>query len=82
MGQQPCLPPQAEREVEALCLDPKDLNAAIQREHHVTPTLEEILPKLADAKVFSMVDAKCGYWNMVLAETHKGLKRVTRVQCS
>ena len=32
-----------------LCLDPKDLNAAIQREHHVTPTLEEILPKLADA---------------------------------
>ena len=65
-----------------LCLDPKDLNAAIQREHHVTPTLEEILPKLADAKVFSMVDAKCGYWNMVLAETHKGLKRVTRVQCS
>ena len=65
-----------------LCLDPKDLNAAIQREHHVTPTLEEILPKLADAKVFYMVDAKCGYWNMVLAETHKGLKRVTRVQCS
>ena len=29
-----------------LRLDPKDLNAAIQREHHVTPTLEEILPKL------------------------------------
>ena len=49
-----------------LCLDPKDLNAAIQREHHVTPTLEEILPKLADAKVFSIVDAKCGYWNVVL----------------
>ena len=49
-----------------LCLDPKDLNAAIQREHHVTPTLEEILPKLANAKVFSIVDAKCGYWNVVL----------------
>ena len=45
-----------------LCLDPKDLNAAIQREHHITPTLEEILPKLANAKVFSIVDAKCGYW--------------------
>ena len=49
-----------------LCLDPKDLNAAIQREHHVTPTLEEILPKLADAKVFSIVEAKWGYWNVVL----------------
>lgn len=49
-----------------LCLDPKDLNAAIQREHHVTPTLEEILPKLPGATVFSIVDAKCGYWNGVL----------------
>ena len=49
-----------------LCLDPKDLNAAIQREHHVTPTLEEILPKLTGATVFSLVDAKCGYWNVVL----------------
>ncbi|KAL9967831.1 hypothetical protein ACROYT_G026128 [Oculina patagonica] len=49
-----------------LCLDPKDLNAAIQREHHVTPTLEEIIPKLMGATVFSIVDAKCGYWNVVL----------------
>ncbi|KAL9956099.1 hypothetical protein ACROYT_G037526 [Oculina patagonica] len=49
-----------------LCLDPKDLNAAIQREHHVTPTLEEIMPKLTGATVFSIVDAKCGYWNVVL----------------
>ena len=49
-----------------LRLDNKDLNAAIQREHNFTPTLEEILPKLADAKVFSRVDAKCGYWNVFL----------------
>ena len=49
-----------------LCLDPKDLNAAIQREHHVTPTLEEILPKLTGATVFFIVNAKCGYWNVVL----------------
>ena len=51
-----------------LCLDPKDLNEAIKREHHVTPTLEEILPKLNGAKVFSIVDAKCGYWNIILDE--------------
>ena len=49
-----------------LCLDPKDLNAAIEREHHVTPTLEEILPKLSVAEMFSIVDAKCGYQNVVL----------------
>ena len=46
--------------------DPKDLNAAIQRENHVTPTLEEILPKLTGAAVFSIADTKCGYWNVVL----------------
>ena len=51
-----------------LCLDPKDLNEAIKREHHVTPTLEEIPPKLNGAKVFSIVDAKCGYWIIILDE--------------
>ena len=51
-----------------LCLDPKGLNAAIQREHHVTPTLEEILPKLRQARFFSIDDAKCGYWNVELDE--------------
>ena len=49
-----------------ICLDPKDLNKAIFREHHMIPTLEEILPKLSGAKYFSIVDAKCGYWNVVL----------------
>jgi len=34
----------------------------------VTPTLEEILPKLSGANIFSIVDAKCGYWNVVLDE--------------
>ena len=51
-----------------LCLDPKDLNTAILREHHAIPTLEEILPNLHKAKFFSIVDAKCGYWNVVLDE--------------
>ena len=30
------------------------------------PTLEEILPKLIGARYFSIVDAKCGYWNVEL----------------
>ena len=49
-----------------LCLDPKDLNQAILREHHVVSTIEEITPKLRGAKVFSIVDVKCGYWNVEL----------------
>ena len=44
-----------------ICLDPKDLNKAISREHHMIPTLEEIFPKVSGAKYFSIVDAKCGY---------------------
>ena len=49
-----------------LCLDPKDLNRAIKRPHHRTPTLEDILPKLNGAKYFSIVDARSGYWNIKL----------------
>ncbi|PFX17727.1 Uncharacterized protein K02A2.6 [Stylophora pistillata] len=50
------------------CLDLKDLNKAIRREHRVTPTPEEILRNLAGAKFFSIGHAKCGYWNVELDE--------------
>ena len=49
-----------------LCLDPKDLNRAIKRPHHCTPTLDDVLPKLNGAKYFSIVDARSGYWNIKL----------------
>ena len=49
-----------------LCLDPKDLNQAIKRPHHCTPTLDEVLSKLNGAKYFSIVDARSGYWNIQL----------------
>ena len=51
-----------------VCLDPKDLNRAIKREHHKTPTLEEISHKFAGAKVFSKLDAQHGYWAIKLDE--------------
>ena len=51
-----------------LCLDPKDLNKAIKRPHHVTPTLDDVLPKLNGAKFFSILDARSGYWNIKLNE--------------
>ena len=48
-----------------LCLDPKDLNKAITREHQPIPTLKEITPKLAGAKLFSKLDIRNrGYWNV------------------
>ncbi|XP_041464585.1 uncharacterized protein K02A2.6-like [Lytechinus variegatus] len=49
-----------------VCLDPKDLNRACRRTHHKTPTLEEITHKLSGARVFSKMDARHGYWSIVL----------------
>ena len=51
-----------------LCLDPKDLNSAIKRPHHYTPTLQDILPKLAGAKWFSILDATKAYHTVPLDE--------------
>ena len=49
-----------------VCLDPKDLNKVLRRSHHPTPTVEDILPELTRAKVFSTVDAKNGFWHVEL----------------
>ena len=51
-----------------LCLDPKDLNKAIKRPHHYTPTLDDVLPKLNGAQFFTILDARSGYWNIKLDE--------------
>ena len=49
-----------------ICLDPKDINKALKRGQHRTPTLEEITHKLKGATVFSKLDAKSGYWSVQL----------------
>ena len=36
-----------------ICLDARDLNKVISREHYKAPTLKEISHKLADATIFS-----------------------------
>jgi len=51
-----------------VCIDPRDLNKAIQRPTYQIPTLDEILPQLAYAKVFSVLDAKDGFHQVKLDE--------------
>ena len=51
-----------------MCLDPKDLNHAVKRSHHHTPTLEEITHKFKGSSVFLKLDARHGYWSVVLDE--------------
>ena len=52
-----------------ICIDPvHTFNTAIKRQHYQLPTLEEQLPKLANAKVFSLVDALNGFTQIPLDE--------------
>ena len=44
-----------------ICLDPKDLNRAIQREHYQLPTIEDIATRLHGAKVLTVLDVKNGF---------------------
>ena len=51
-----------------ICLDPRDLNKCIMRPHYPSKTLDEILPDLTGATVFSKLDARSGYWSIKLTE--------------
>ncbi len=51
-----------------VCLDPQNLNRAIQREHFKLPTRDEIMAQFAGATVFSKLDASSGFWQLQLDE--------------
>ena len=51
-----------------ICLDPHDLNVAIQREHYQLPTIEDTAARLSGAKVFTVLDVKQGFWHIPLEE--------------
>ncbi|KAK2713107.1 hypothetical protein QYM36_011715 [Artemia franciscana] len=49
-----------------VCIDPHDLNKAIKRPHHPMPTFDEAILRHAGAKFFTKLDARHGYWSLVL----------------
>ena len=49
-----------------ICLDPRDLNEAIKREHYQMLTIEEVATRLNRAKLFTVVDAKDVFWQKSL----------------
>ena len=49
-----------------ICLDPRDLNEASEREPYHTQSVDEITTKLQCMTVFTIVDFKKGYWMVVL----------------
>ena len=57
-----------------ICLDPRDLNEALEREPYHTRSVDEIRAKLQGMTVFTIVDFKKGYWMVVL---HPGSRKLT-----
>ena len=51
-----------------ICLDPKDLNKAIRREHYPLPTIEDVATLLHGAKLFTILDVSKGFWHVPLDE--------------
>ena len=49
-----------------ICLDPHDLNPALKRNTHPVPTIDEILPDMTRAKVFTKCDVRSGFWHVQL----------------
>ena len=49
-----------------MCLDPRDLNEALEREPYHTRSVDEITAKLQGMTVFTIVYFKKGYWMVVL----------------
>ena len=51
-----------------LCIDPQQVNKALKRELHPLPVMDDVLPELNKAKVFSRLDLCSGYWQCILDE--------------
>ncbi|CAH8491041.1 unnamed protein product [Dicrocoelium dendriticum] len=51
-----------------VCIDPKPLNAALRREYFTLPTLDDVLPELSKARLFTKVDLASAFWHVQLDE--------------
>ncbi|XP_031335482.1 uncharacterized protein LOC116165305 [Photinus pyralis] len=56
-----------------ICLDPIPLNKALLRPNYQFTTIDEVVPELGNAKVFSTVDATKGFWQLRLTEASSKL---------
>ena len=58
-----------------ICIDPRDLNRAIKREYYPMRTIEEVVSRMPNAKIFSVLDASSGFWQVKL--DHESAKLCT-----
>lgn len=62
-----------------ICVDMRQANQAITREKHPLPTMEQLLPKFRNAKVFSKLDIKNAFHQLEISE---GSRPITTFICS
>ena len=71
-----------------ICVDMRMANKAIRRERHPAPTIDDLIQTLNGATVFSKLDLRSGYHQLIIAPecryittfaTHKGLWRYSRL---
>lgn len=51
-----------------ICIDPRDLNKVIKREHHPLCAIEGVIAGMPDSQVFSVLVAKSGFLQIKLDE--------------
>ena len=51
-----------------LCIDPLDLNEAIQRPHYPMRTVEEVAANILQTNMFTVLDASSGFWQIPLEQ--------------
>ena len=49
-----------------ICLDPSELNKAIQRQHFTVPTVDQLFAKICKARFFCSLDAASGFYQIPL----------------
>ena len=49
-----------------ICIDPRDLNKAVKRQHYPLLTVDDVVSRMPNAKVFSKIDCTSGFWQLEL----------------
>ena len=49
-------------------MDPKPFNQALKCNHYPLPTIKDVLPELSNARCFTVLDAKNGFWHVFTDE--------------
>lgn len=84
----PWISPKKDKYEIRLCVDMREANKAIEREHHLLPTIDELIHDMNGATVFSKLDLRSGYHQLELDKdsryitnfnTHIGIYRYKRL---